>query len=309
MTPPLDITDWDPIAVRYRALGETALNASNIASWLGEWSRLSEDVGESASLVSIAYSQNTEDEGRRDAYMSYIRNVGPKRAEAEQSLKQHALSAIGNGAASGIDGIDFETVIQAFRSDAELFREENVDLLAEERARSAEYGRTIGALTVEFDGESRTLQALEPYKASLDRTVREAAWRASMDSRESVRESFNDLFDDLLALRVQIGRNAGYENYRDYQWRAMHRFDYSAADAETFQNAILEAVVPAAQRLRTRRAAALGLDLLRPWDLEVDPNGVEPLRPFTNGEELALGTERIFSSVDQTLGDRSPRDA
>lgn len=308
LTAPLDLTDWGPIEARYERLIEAPLDAATFPEWLAEWSQLSEDVRESGSVISIAYSQATEDEARREAYMHYVRIVGPRRAEAEQALKAKAIEALDAGFGEGLEA-DLETTFARFRADVELFRPANVPLLAEDRARASEYGRTIGAISVDFEGRPRTLQGLEPFMASPERPVRERAWRAAMDAREAVRGELDELFDALVALRMEIAANADCGSFRDYQWRAMHRFDYTPDDAADFRQAIHETFVPALRRVHARRAAALGLgiDELRPWDLAVDPNGATALEPFASGAELAAGTERIFSRVDPALGERVAR--
>jgi oligoendopeptidase F len=116
-----------------------------------------------------------------------------------------------------------------------------------------------------------------------------------------VREELDELFDELLGFRTRIAANAGYDDYRDYKWQQLGRFDYTPADAVRFQDAILETVVPALERQSARRAALLGVDTLRPWDLDVDAHGDTPLRPFETADELADGSIRVFERVDPAL--------
>jgi oligoendopeptidase F len=46
----------------------------------------------------------------------------------------------------------------------------------------------------------------------------------------------------------------------------------------------------------------MGLDVLRPWDLDVDPLDRSPLRPFNGQDELVAGASRIFDRMDPALG-------
>jgi oligoendopeptidase F len=46
----------------------------------------------------------------------------------------------------------------------------------------------------------------------------------------------------------------------------------------------------------------LGLESLRPWDLDVDPQGLPPLRPYQTIDELKQKTSAVFHAVDDTLG-------
>ena len=53
---------------------------------------------------------------------------------------------------------------------------------------------------------------------------------------------------------------------------------------------IEEVAVPAASRVYVRRRERLGLNSLRPWDLNVDPLSRPPLRPFQDVEILKSKT-------------------
>ncbi|HSV85364.1 MAG TPA: M3 family metallopeptidase, partial [Levilinea sp.] len=73
-------------------------------------------------------------------------------------------------------------------------------------------------------------------------------------------------------------------------------------DSLRFDAAIEEVVVPAATRIYEQRRQQLGIDTLRPWDLDVDLQGRAPLRPFSSVDELITGSSNIFHLVHPTLG-------
>jgi oligoendopeptidase F len=293
----IDLASWDSLAPYFDDLRGRPLDDAAMPLWLADWSRLSELVGEAAAWTSIRYTQDTEDPARKAAYLHFVTQISPQLRLAEQTLKDRLLD-------SGWASDDLATVLRQFRADAAIFRSENVPLLADEQAAAARYSEQVGALTVEFDGEARTLAQLAPYRAAADRSVRESAWRAGMDGMLGLREGLDELYDELLAIRVKIAANAGFDNYTDYKWQQLGRFDYSTADALRLQEAVLEAAVPALARAAERRRRALGVDTLRPWDLEVDVYDERPLRPFETGEELAEGSRRIFQQLDPVLGER-----
>lgn len=291
----IDLTRWEAIAPYYAELATRPLALDHVHEWLAEWSRLSELVSEAASWLSIAFSQNTEDPARKEAYLNYVRHVAPQIEVANHGLKVRLL-------ATGCSADGMATALRQFQADVGLYRDDNVPLQAESRALASHYSELIASLTVTFDGQERTLAQLAPYRALPDRSVREAAWRAGQERMLAVRAELDELYDGLFDLRRRMAENAGYETYRDYLWTQLGRFDYTPDDALRFQEAILEAVVPALERHARRRVAALELASLRPWDLEVDPHEAMPLRPFKTGEELAEGSIRIFDQVDPELG-------
>jgi oligoendopeptidase F len=116
------------------------------------------------------------------------------------------------------------------------------------------------------------------------------------------RAAINELWQKFLSLRQQLAANAGCVDYRTFRWQQLLRFDYTPADCLSFHAAIEEVVVPAATRIYEKRRRRLGLESLRPWDLNVDPSGYSPLRPFQDVEAFQSKTAAIFRQVDPQLG-------
>ena len=59
-----------------------------------------------------------------------------------------------------------------------------------------------------------------------------------------------------------MARNAGFEQYRDYAFRAKLRFDYTPGDCERFHDAVEDKVLPALARQMARRREMLGVPTL-----------------------------------------------
>ena len=102
-------------------------------------------------------------------------------------------------------------------------------------------------------------------------------------------------------LRQQIARNAGYENYRDYRWRQLLRFDYTPDDCKAFHRAVEQVIVPAASQLWEKRRKLLGVEKLRPWDMQVDPRASEAPRHISDVDELLRQCIPVFQRIDPQL--------
>ena len=159
------------------------------------------------------------------------------------------------------------------------------------------YERIIGAQTVEWEGRELTLTQLRMVLFETDRSRREAAWRKTLARQLADRENINRLWQQMLKLRFRLARNAGLPGFCDYRWQQMLRFDYTPENCRTFQQAIEQTAVPAARRIYERRRRRLGVETLRPWDLEADLLNRPPLRPFTKIDELRDGTMAIARNV------------
>jgi oligoendopeptidase F len=286
---------WSDIEPHFHDLATRALTAQNVHAWLADWSALDERIGEMYARLSLAKTQNTADKDAEQAYNAFLDNIFPKAEAARQKLREKLL-------ASGLEPQGFELPLKKMRASAELFREQNLPLLTQEQKLVSRYEKIIGAQTVEWDGKEVTIAQLRPVYQNPDRATRERAWRLAMSRQLADRQAINDLWREFLALRRQIAANADKPDYRAYKWQQLHRFDYTPDDCRAFHRAIETAVVPAAQRIYERRRKRLGVETLRPWDLEVDPLGRAPLKPFNTAEELKNIAASIFNRVDATLG-------
>ena len=59
------------------------------------------------------------------------------------------------------------------------------------------------------------------YLEMPDRSVRQTAWELVAKRRLTDRGPIDDIFDKMIATRTQIGKNADFDNFRDYQFRAL----------------------------------------------------------------------------------------
>lgn len=295
--PDLDPLDWNTIKPYVDALLAADLNGDNVDSWLQQWSDLTAVLVEARTQIYRAVSENTADEEAEKRFLILVEEILPKVRVAEQALKDKLLALNGYTPSH-----ETALLIKRFRTEASIFREENVPLLSELMKLANEYEKIAGGMTIEWDGKQETLPQAQLHLRVHDRATREKAWRLIMACFAEERERLNELYLQMLSLRRQVAKNAGFDNFRDYQWKALKRFDYTPEDCFTFHDAIEHEVVPLARRLYEKQARLLDLETLRPWDTEVDPHG-EPLRPFTDPVELEEGGYRIFRQVDPVLAE------
>ena len=286
---------WDDVAPYFDDLAARPLEPSTIEAWLAEWSRLEELVTEAASRAMIAYTIDTSDREKEADHLRFSTEVLPRMEERSVELARRLVE-------SGHSTPELATTLARFRTQIEIFRDENVPIFAELEEHSARYQRITGSIMVEWEGVELPLPHLQPYLKSPDRAVRERAFRAASLPYVQRRDELATLFDRMYQLRMRAARNAGFANFRDYIFPAKFRFDYTPADCERFHEAIEQTVAPAVERVMEARRKRLGLDVLRPWDLAVDPYREKPLRPFSDASELAGKAQRVFERIDPLLG-------
>ncbi len=290
---------WSDFEPGYRDLEDRPLILDNVSMWLHDWSELEKEVQEQYAALSRAKNEDTRDEAAEEAYLTFVREVVPHMETVGQKLKTKFLS---------LEGFEPEAehteFVKRFRNEVELFREENVSLLAEEIALSSGYDKLMGGLKVELDGETLTIPEAERKLLDPDWSLRERAWRGVENAKLSVSSELDKLFLKLLKLRRQLAENAGCSDYRDFRWRQFNRFDYTPEESRQFHESIASEAVPLVAKVRDERREEMDLAALRPWDVAVDPQARPALEPFQTVTELEEGLARIFNRLDPKLAEQ-----
>ena len=297
----LDARKWDELQPIYQEfLDREIVSAETLESWLLELGRFDAYVGETGSMLYVDMTCDTENEEVKQAYLDFVEQVQPELAKVGDLLNRKLAES---PYADELDSIEYNVLLRDTRMGIALFREENIALGTELTKLGQRYNEICGAMTVQFDGEERTMQQMGKYLQVNDREVRESAYRTVGERRFQDSEEIDDLYDKMIELRHQVAQNAGYENFRDYTFDSKRRFDYTPADCEAFQTAIEQICVPLMREIDGKRRDALGLKALRMWDMGHDVQGRNPLQPFTEVEEMVAGTSRMFHRLSPELGE------
>jgi oligoendopeptidase F len=294
---PAELTNWawSDIEPFYRVLDRMDLSAQTVDAFLGTWSALQDRLQESYARRYVATTVDTADEEAESSFRAFLEQIYPRTEQADQTLKEKLL-------ASGLEPAGMEEPIRKMHTQAALYREANLPLLVEDTKLTNEYNKIAGTQTVQWEGRELPIPQVQAILQEPDRQTRSRAWRLIADRQLADRVAINDLWRRLLVNRHAIAGNAGFDDYRAYRWQELLRLDYSPDDAQQFHEAIEHVVTPVVRRMHARRRTMLGIETLRPWDLAVDPLDSEPLRPFSDADDLAAKTQAMFERVDPVLG-------
>lgn len=291
----LKVTSWDLLAPYFNQLVERPIKSKNdLEAWLKDRSELEAFVSEDLAWRYVKMTCNTEDKELEKAYLFFVTEIEPQISPINDKLNRKLVEC---PFINELDEEKYFIYLRGIKKEIEIFREENVPLMAEIAIESQKYGSIIGGLTVEIEGKELTLQQAANFLKNPDRAKREAAFIKINDKRLAHAQELDELFNKLIALRNQVALNAGFENFRDYMFAALGRFDYTPEDCFAFHAAIQQEVVPLVKQFNEKRAKELGYQL-RPWDLEVDTQNREALEPFTSGSDLLDKTVKCFRKVD-----------
>jgi oligoendopeptidase F len=287
--------NWEQFKPFADELVKREITAENVTGWLTDWSDLSRVLTEMQSRLYVAITVDTTDADSKGQYNAFLDGIYTPAQVVHQQCKEKLL-------ASGLEPDGMRIPLMHMRAEAEVYREVNLPLLAEEFKLSSEYDELVGAQVVNYEGQELTITQLQPYYLHTDRRVREQVWRLGAERQLADREKYNELWVRFMQVRQQITANADLPDYRAYIWKTLHRYDYTPQDCFSFHAAIEQEVVPVVRRILERRRQRLGLETLRPWDKDVDPLGRDPLKPYQTVQELEEKAAAIFHKVDPQLG-------
>jgi oligoendopeptidase F len=295
----IDLGEWPEIEPLFESLERREIHSPReIEQWLLQWSELSACIAEEGARRHIAMTCHTDDAELERRHLHFITEIVPRLKPRSDALERRYLASPHR---ARLDRRRHEVHDRLVENDVALFREENVPLQTDDQRLQSEHHKITGAQLVEFRGERRTMPQMQRLLEETDRALREEAWLAVTARRLQDEEALSALFDRMLDLRHRIARNAGFDNFRDYQHRRLARFDYTPQDCEAFHDAAEKTCVPAMRELHRERRRLLNLDALRPWDTAVDPLGRPPMRPFETGAQLVGGCRAVFDGVAPVL--------
>ncbi|HEU0009510.1 MAG TPA: M3 family oligoendopeptidase [Verrucomicrobiae bacterium] len=299
--PAVALDDWAAIAPWFDRLEDRAAESkfpADLEAWLHDWSELSSAIDEEGARRHIAMTCHTEDAASKQAYLDFVERIEPELKARQFRLSELFLK---HPLRKALPKERYEVFDRDTAVTVELFRTENVSLETEETRLGQQYYELTGAMTVQFRGEERTLQQMSKFLEEPERATRQEAWELVVQRRLADAEQFESIFDAMLQCRERIAANAGFKDYLSYAWRRLRRFDYKPAQCVEFHTAIEQEILPVVRELQEERRAQLGVATLRPWDLDADPLGRAPLKPFANVPEMLERTQRLFDQLDGEL--------
>ena len=295
------LTTWEAVEPYFKELLDRKIDSrEDLEQWLHDTSELEAVVSEDACWRQIRMTCDTTDKALEDAFTFFCMEIQPKLQPYADALNKKLINS---PYTQQLDQQKYFTYLRNVRKNIELFREANIPLQAELSVLQQQYGVITGAMTVEVNGQEYTLQQAAKFLESHDRSLREEVYRKIQERRLQDKDKLDELFTQLVAKRDQVAHNAGFENYRDYKFAEMGRFDYTKEDCFQFHEAVKLHVLPLVAQINVHKKEKLGVDTLRPWDTEAEPEGVEPLHPFEGGKELLEKTEQCFEELNPFFAD------
>ena len=295
------ITNWEMLEPYFRNLDERAINSlADLELWMKDASEIEAVISEDACWRQIKMTCDTENKELEEAFTFFMMEIQPKIQPYADKLNKKLIDC---PFTNELDKATYFTYLRNVKKNIELFREVNIPIQAELNVMQQQFGVISGKMTIEVNGQEYTLQQAAKFLEDPDRNLRQEVYHKINTRRLQDKKALNELFSSMLQKRNQVALNTGFENFRDYRFVELGRFDYSKEDCFQFHEAVKLHVMPLVNQLYEAKKKKLGLATLHPWDVDAESAGIQPLRPFKNGEELTEKTIACFDEMKPFFGD------
>ena len=256
------------------------------------------DLRDAYTIVSIRHTVDTRDK--------FYDDENEFLSEAFPELSPYTV-AFSNALYDGKFKADFEKefgkqLLSMIELERKSFSEKNIPLQQKEAKLCNEYEKIIASAEIDFDGEKRNLYGVMKYFEDEDREVRKAAWKKYEEFFASHEKRFEEIWDELIKVRNEQGRNLGFENFIPLGYMQQGRTDYNAADVASFREQVKEELVPLCSKLYEAQAKRLNLDKVRVYDencVFADGNAT----PIGNDDELVEIAREMYKDMSKETGE------
>ena len=184
----------------------------------------------------------------------------------------------------------------------DIFKPSIVEDRIKEASLTSKYQKLIASAKIPFKGEDRNLSQMSFFTQSADREVRKEASKLVNDWMASHQEEFDQIYDDLVAIRDKIAKELGFESYDQVAYRSMGRIDWDKNDAKKYREQIVKYIVPLASKLYEEQAKRIGIDKMKYYDLPFMFKSGNPM-PVGGEEVLVPAAQKMYRELSDQTGE------
>lgn len=248
--------DLDATGAELTALAEKLEKAENYGEAKAiflEKEELLRHIDTLSNLVSIRHSIDTRDEFY-DKEQDYWNAKLPELSEHEQKFD---IAMLGSRFRPDFESEYGDLMFINTELSVKAFSPEIIPEMQKENDLTTRYMKLIASAQIPFDDGVYTLSQLAPFKNSADDDVRLRAWKAEGQWFKDNKSELDEIYDKLVKLRNRMGKKLGYKGYTELGYYRMGRNCYDKKDVEKFRSAVINYVVPVADKIFRRQAKRL----------------------------------------------------
>ena len=192
--------------------------------------------------------------------------------------------------------------LKSVQLSVDSFSEKNIPLMQEESELTNRYQKLTAACKIPFAGGEHNLYGILKFFTDPDREVRKAAAKKYAEFFEENDKELGEIFDRLVKIRHEMGKNMGFANFIPLGYRQQGRMDYDEKDVAAFRAQVLEEIVPFCEKLYKAQAKRIGVEKIHFYDEQLifqDGNAV----PIGDREYLVSQAQKMYRDMSVETGE------
>ena len=283
---------------QWKDAAEHAESYDALRALLFEMDRVNCELFTQYAIANVRHTLDTRD-AFYEAEIHYLQDTMPTLGAAEVALSE-AIAA-----SPFRPDIEREFGKQYFASidlQKKQFCEANIPLRQQEARLTNEYQKIMATAEIPFDGKTLNLYGLQKYFEHPDRAVRAAAVKAYSEFYEGSEPRLEEIWDELIRIRNQMGKNLGFENYIPLGYLEQGRTDYGEKEVASFREQVRTFLVPLCQKLYDAQAKRLDLDHVMVYDEKmVFPDG--NAEPAGDDAFMVKTAQKMYHEISPETGE------
>ena len=258
----------------------------------------SSHINTMATVVEIRHTVDTSNE----FYDKESEFIHRSLTEAMPYMQGFNLALLSSPFKTEIDAEYGEQFLKAVKLGSDSFCEKNVPLMQEENELTNRYQKLTAACKIPFDGGEHNLFGILKYFSDPDREARKKAAKLYADFFEKNDKELGEIFDRLVKIRHEMGKNMGFANFIPLGYMQQGRMDYDEKDVAAFRQQVLEEIVPFCEKLYKAQAKRIGVDKIRYYDEQLIFLGGNAV-PIGDRKYLVEQAQKMYRDMSEETGE------
>jgi len=219
-------------------------------------------------LIELAFQCNTKDESVEKEERRLKEEVEPVFDEWNAKIREKVLNSPYLNELKEKLGEQYFLMLK-IQQDA--FDPKNIELDTRLNRVLSNYTKLTGGASFEVDGKIYPLAHYKKFSNSPDPRLRKESFFSYSGWFLKNRNSLEDIFDQLVGLRNEMGQVLGHPNFIPLGYQKMRRVDYGPEEVAQIRRQIHEVLVPLAQQIHEVQARLQKQEKVKIWDMDYYP--------------------------------------
>ncbi|MGN0375662.1 MAG: M3 family oligoendopeptidase [Butyrivibrio sp.] len=257
--------DFVHMGETWKKAAEDIRNASDYGEVKRIMAAVDEESRHISTMVNIANIRNTLDTTDEfyEAENEYNETTYPT---VEKYSVEYGKALIDSPFAKDINEEYGPELLTATQREIDSFNPAMVPFMQRESILCNRYQKIMATAQISFRGEKYNLYGIQKFFENPDRDIRKEAYKAYSDFYAGNESELEEIFDELVKLRTEMGKALGYDNYIPLGYKLQGRSDYGCKEVAAFRKQVLEEIVPLCEKIYRAQAERIGVDEIKAFD-------------------------------------------